>query len=103
MLLPRWLAADRPSTGVSVRRPPRSSARPLARWPARPPARLPAAQDMQAPKENTVEVVALRDCGRLMTTTGHRDVRVNEVHIMRKTDAEPLIRQGWMRHITDKS
>ena len=59
-------------------------------------------QDMKPPREDHVQVVALRDIGRLMTTTGSRDVKEREVHIMRKYDAEPLIRQGWLRHIADR-
>jgi hypothetical protein len=58
--------------------------------------------DLQAPKESTVEVVALRDCGVLMTTRGPRDVREREVHVMRRGDAEALIRTGVLRHITDR-
>lgn len=64
---------------------------------------LSARQDLQAPKENTIEVIALRDCGQIMTTKGQRDVREKEVHVLRKVDAEQLIRIGWLRHITDKS
>ena len=62
-----------------------------------------AAADRQAPKEATVEVVALRDCGELMTTHGRRDVREREVHVLRRADAEPLVRSGWLRHITDRA
>lgn len=62
-----------------------------------------ATADRQAPKEATVEVVALRDCGELMTTRGRRDVREREVHVMRRADAEPLVRNGWLRHITDRA
>lgn len=58
--------------------------------------------DLQAPKESTVEVVALRDCGVLMTARGPRDVREREVHVMRRGDAEALIRTGVLRHITDR-
>ena len=47
-------------------------------------------------------MVALRDCGRLMTMTGHRDVREREVHFVRKYDAEQMIRKGWLSHIADK-
>lgn len=60
-------------------------------------------QDLQPPKENYVEVFALRDCGSLMTMTGPRDVKKDEVHNVRKYDAEALIRLGWLRHVTESS
>lgn len=60
-------------------------------------------QDLQPPKENYVEVFALRDCGSLMTMTGPRDVKKDEVHNVRKYDAEALIRLGWLKHVTESS
>lgn len=59
--------------------------------------------DLQPPKDSYLEVVALRDCGRLMTLSGPRDVRAKEVHVIRRTDAEPLVRMGWLRHLGDKA
>jgi hypothetical protein len=53
--------------------------------------------------EDYLEVVALRDCGRLMTMSGPRDVREKEVHLVRKYDAEPLIRMGWLRHVAGRA
>lgn len=57
--------------------------------------------DLQPPKENYVEVIALRDCGSLVTMTGPRDVKKDEVHYVRKYDAETLLRYGWLKHVTD--
>lgn len=62
-----------------------------------------ALQDMKPPREAHVEVVVMRDIGRLMTTSGPRDVVRKEVHLLRKVDAEPLIRMGWLKHLSDRA
>jgi hypothetical protein len=60
-------------------------------------------QDLQPPKENFIEVIAMKDCGNLMTMSGPRHVRKDEVHVVRSYDAEPLIRCGWLRQVTEKN
>lgn len=60
-------------------------------------------QDLQPPKNTFIEVIVLRDCGVVMTQTGPRAVHKDDIHFVRKSDAEPLIRCGYMRHVTDKA
>lgn len=59
--------------------------------------------DLAPPRGDYVEVVALRNCGRLMTASGPREVKEREVHMVRKVDAEPLIRAGWLHHVPDRA
>ncbi len=60
-------------------------------------------QDLQPPKEEYVEVFARFNCGRLMTMSGPREVMAHEVHLVRKFDAEPLIRSGVLVHCAEKA
>jgi hypothetical protein len=46
-----------------------------------------------------VVVRALRDCGEIMTSRGPRTVRKGEVHLLQRTDAEALIRQGALMEL----
>lgn len=46
-----------------------------------------------------MEVTATADIGNLMTLSGPRDIRVGETHLMRRVDAEPLIKQGLLVYV----
>lgn len=48
-------------------------------------------------------MVALRDCGRVMTTSGTVDVVHGGVYFMRRFDAEPLIRIGWLKELDSEN
>lgn len=50
--------------------------------------------DLQPPKNLFLEVRVLRDCGEISTFSGTVVLKKGEYLLMRRTDAEPLIRQG---------
>jgi hypothetical protein len=52
---------------------------------------------MRPPRDAFVEVVALRDCGTVMTEMGPIALPRNSLHLMRWSDAERLIRDGSLK------
>lgn len=57
---------------------------------------LDLAADMTPPQRNLRRVRALRDCGEIMTAAGARALFKGQEALMHATDAEPLIRKGWL-------
>lgn len=52
--------------------------------------------DMAPPKELLVEVRVVVDCGEIMTETGSVNLEKGTTHLLRRTDVEPLVRQGFL-------
>eukprot|EP01111_Echinosteliopsis_oligospora_P019164 TRINITY_DN9116_c0_g1_i2.p1 TRINITY_DN9116_c0_g1~~TRINITY_DN9116_c0_g1_i2.p1 ORF type:complete len:127 (+),score=19.54 TRINITY_DN9116_c0_g1_i2:317-697(+) len=54
----------------------------------------------QPPKNLFIEVRVKQDVGALVTESGNTiNLRANTTHFLRRTDVEPLIRQGVLEHI----
>uniref|UniRef100_A0A7S2XZV1 GINS subunit domain-containing protein n=1 Tax=Fibrocapsa japonica TaxID=94617 RepID=A0A7S2XZV1_9STRA len=58
-------------------------------------------QDQQPPKELFIEVRALEDCGEIMTEQGTINLEKGSTHLLRRCDAENLIKQGMLEQISD--
>jgi GINS complex subunit 1 len=56
-------------------------------------------QDLEPPKHHYIQVRALKDCGLLVTMSGSTDVSKDSVHFIKRSDAEPLIRRGFMEEL----
>ena len=52
--------------------------------------------DVLPPQRNLRRVRALRDCGEIMTSSGPRTMSKGQEALMHASDAEPLIRKGWL-------
>lgn len=55
---------------------------------------------MLPPKSLLIQVRVLENYGRLMTTSGSVTLTKDMVLLLRRTDAEPLIRQGVLEHVS---
>jgi len=55
---------------------------------------------MFPPMRNLRKVLALVDCGSVMTSAGARQVNKGYVCLMHQADAEPLIRRGMLEDVT---
>lgn len=56
--------------------------------------------DQQPPRELLVEVMVKEDCGEIMTETGPVRLAKDTRHLMRRSDCELLIRQGFLEQVT---
>ena len=52
--------------------------------------------NLQPPKDLMIEVRVLKDCGEIYTEQGPVTLEVNSTHYLRRSDVEPLIRQGFL-------
>ena len=57
---------------------------------------LDLAADMAPPQRNLRRVRALQDCGEIMTAAGPRSLFKGQEALMHGSDAEPLVRKGWL-------
>jgi len=59
------------------------------------PLQLDLLRDLEPPKDLFVEVRVLKDCGEIVTSDGNTvHLEENTTHFLRRTDVEPLVRQG---------
>jgi GINS complex subunit 1 len=55
--------------------------------------------DIAPPRDLFIEVLVLQDCGEIVTDTGASVIlSKNTTHLMRRADAEPLIKRGFLQH-----
>mmetsp|Transcript_26320 Transcript_26320/g.26570 ORF Transcript_26320/g.26570 Transcript_26320/m.26570 type:complete len:192 (+) Transcript_26320:49-624(+) len=54
---------------------------------------------LEPPKELMIEIRVLVDCGEIMTDTGPVTLDPGTTHLLRRSEVEPLIRQGLVMHI----
>ena len=55
--------------------------------------------DLHPPKELYIEVRCLEDIGEIATEEGTINLEKDSQHFVRRSDVEPLIRQGLLHHI----
>lgn len=55
--------------------------------------------DMMPPKELMVEIRVLAECGEIMTETGSVNLEKGTTHLLRRSDVESLVRQGYLEEI----
>lgn len=60
---------------------------------------LDLASDLAPPKELYIEVRVLEDVGEIATEEGSVNLEKDTQHFLRRSDVEPLIRQGMLEHI----
>lgn len=53
--------------------------------------------DLEPPKALFIEVEVLEDCGEIMTSAGPVKLEARSRHYLKRSDVEPLIRQGLLR------
>lgn len=53
----------------------------------------------QPPKDLYIEVRVIADCGAVMTEFGPVTLKPGTAHFLRRSDVEPLIRQGLLEHV----
>jgi GINS complex subunit 1 len=53
----------------------------------------------EPPQEHLIEVRVIKDCGDVFVDSGVVTLRKNTTHLMRASEAEPLIRQGHVEHV----
>ncbi|CAM9640782.1 unnamed protein product, partial [Chrysoparadoxa australica] len=58
--------------------------------------------DMQPPKEMSVEVRVLEDCGEVMTDAGPVRLKKGQTHFLRRSDADSMVRQGLLQHLENE-
>jgi GINS complex subunit 1 len=56
-------------------------------------------QDLHPPKELFIQVRVLQGVGEIMTENGTIMLEKDSQHFLRRSDVEPLIRQGILEHI----
>ena len=57
-------------------------------------------QDLQLPPKDLYIVVrVLKDCGKVMTSSGEVNLEANTTHYVQRKDVEMLIKQGMLEHI----
>ncbi|CAM9552250.1 unnamed protein product, partial [Discosporangium mesarthrocarpum] len=59
--------------------------------------------DLQPPKELHVEVRVLQDCGEIMTDQGPVKLERGTTHLLRRSDVEHLVRQGFLLELENES
>ncbi|CAM9486333.1 unnamed protein product [Choristocarpus tenellus] len=59
--------------------------------------------DLQPPKELHVEVRVLQDCGEIMTDQGPVKLDRGTTHLLRRSDVEHLVRQGFLHELDNES
>jgi len=62
-------------------------------------AQLDLTSDLTPPKSMLVEVVVLKSVGEVMTESGSIRLRQGERHLLKRSDAEQMIRQGVLEHV----
>ncbi len=56
--------------------------------------------DQQPPQDLYITVKVLKDCGEISTETGNVRLDKHTVHLLRRTDCELLIKQGFLEHLS---
>ena len=56
-------------------------------------------QDQTPPKDPSIEVRVLKDYGEVFLTLGRANLKKGTVHLLPRTEAEPLIREGVLESV----
>ena len=59
----------------------------------------PKTQDQTPPKDPSIEVRVLKDYGEVFLTLGRANLKKGTVHLLPRTEAEPLIREGVLESV----
>jgi hypothetical protein len=56
-------------------------------------------QDQTPPKDPSIEVRVLKDYGEVFLSLGRANLKKGTVHLLPRTEAEPLIREGVLESV----